>query len=156
VIVPKKSWTAKLHDSKDLPVIQEIDNNMSKRWGEGTFVIPAPLEVDEIMKEVPCGKVITANIIREKLARKHGTTIACPLTTGIFTWLAAQAAEEAVQEGKGNTTPYWRTLKAKGELNAKFPGGLERQRELLEREGHSMVQRGNKFFVKDYEDAIAE
>ena len=26
---------------------------MNKRWGKGTVVIPAPKEVDEIMKNVP-------------------------------------------------------------------------------------------------------
>ena len=106
---------------------------MRKRWGDGTFLIPAPLEVDKTMKNVPGGKVITADVIRSKLTNKHGPTIACPLTTGIFAWVAAHAAEEAVQEGKENTTPCWMTLKTKGELNAKFLGGLERQRELLER-----------------------
>ena len=150
----KKTWTEKLYDSKNLPKIQAITEEMSKRWGEGTFVIPAPLEVDELMKSVPEGKVITAEIIRSKLARKHGTTMTCPLTTGIFTWVAAHAAEEAEKEGKKDITPYWRTLKAKGELNTKFPGGIERQVELLEKEGHRVVQKGKRYFVRDYEKVL--
>ena len=81
----KKTWTEKLHDSKGLPMVDVIDDKMSKRWGAGSFVIPAPIEVDEIMKTVPEGKVIISDIVRRKLAHKHGTTIACPLTTGIFT-----------------------------------------------------------------------
>ena len=48
-------------------------------------------------------------------------------------------------------TPYWRTLKAKGELNPKFPGGVERHRQLLEAEGHTVIKRGKKYFVADYE-----
>src|SRR5262249_38900643 len=47
--------------------------------------------------------------------------------------------------------PYWRTLKAGGELNPKYPGGLARIRELLEREGHRVVARGERWFVADYE-----
>ncbi|MDO9536131.1 MAG: hypothetical protein Q7J85_12575 [Bacillota bacterium] len=54
-------------------------------------------------------------MVRSKLAKKHGTTIACLLTTGIFTWVAAHAAEEATNAGKENVTLYWRTLKVKGE-----------------------------------------
>lgn len=79
---------------------------MSKRWGEGTCVIPAPIEVDEIMKKVPMGEVITINDIRALLAEKHGTNIACPITTGIFAWKAAGAANEDAQAGKKRITPY--------------------------------------------------
>jgi len=71
---PKKSWQEKLHDSKDLPKVIKVTEKMSKRWGEGTCVIPAPIEVDEIMRKVPEGKLITVNDIREKLARKHKAT----------------------------------------------------------------------------------
>lgn len=120
----RKTWQEKLADNKDLPKVVEITDKMSKRWGTGTLVIPAPREVDEIMAKVPEGKVTTINEIRAVLARKHGATIGCPLTTGIFVNIAARAAEEAVAEGKINTTPYWRTLKSKGELNEKYPGGV--------------------------------
>ena len=75
------------------------------------------MEVDGIMKEAPEGKLITVNQIREIVARRHGATIGCPITTGIFIRITARAAEEAAAEGKTNTTPYWRTLKSKGELN---------------------------------------
>jgi len=74
-------------------------------------VIPAPMEVDEIMRQVPEGKLITINEIRSILAKKHNATIGCPITTGIFAWIAANAAEEARMEGKKSITPYWRTLK---------------------------------------------
>lgn len=96
----RKSWQEKLADSKDLPRVEEITEKMSKRWGTGTVVIPAPKEVDEIMAQVPEGKLITINQIRAILAQKHGATIGCPITTGIFAWIAANAAEEAVAEGK--------------------------------------------------------
>ena len=71
----RKSWQEKLADSKDLPRVVEINDKMSKRWGTGTVVIPAPKEVDEVMKQVPEGKVITINHIRSFLAQKHGASI---------------------------------------------------------------------------------
>ena len=70
----KKSWSEKLNDSKDLPKVVEIEGKMSKKWGEGTCIIPAPLEVNEIMGKVPKGKLITINEIREILAKKHKAT----------------------------------------------------------------------------------
>ena len=112
-----------------------IGPTMSKRWGEGTIVIPAPREVDAIMRSVPAGKLITIQEIRAILAERHGATIGCPLTTGIFAWIAAHAAEE-LRSQVGDITPYWRTLKADGFLNEKYPGGALAQKTKLEGEGH--------------------
>jgi len=154
----RKSWREKLADDKDLPRVVEITGKMSTRWGTGTVVIPAPREVDEIMKQVPRGKLTTVNHIRAKLAQKHGASIGCPITTGIFAWIAANATEEAAAEGKKDITPYWRTLKAGGELNPKYPGGLAAQAERLREEGHTIEPgKGNKPpTVKDFERALVE
>ena len=151
----KPTWCEKLHDSKGLPKVEPITGNMSKRWGTGTLVIPAPIEVDEIMRKVPKGKLTTINDIRAALAKKHNATIGCPMTTGIFSWIAAHAAEEQRQNGEKDITPYWRTLKTGGLLNEKYPGGIEAQKQLLESEGHTVIQKGKKCFVLNYEKALA-
>ena len=152
----RRSWQEKLGDSKDLPKVKIIDERMSKRWGAGTVVIPAPKEVDEIMRRVPKGKLTTVNHIREALAKKHGATIGCPITTGIFAWIAAHAAEEARALGKKGITPYWRTLKSAGELNEKYPGGVPAQSAHLKEEGHDIEPgKGSKpLKVKDFEKAL--
>ncbi len=154
----KKSWQEKLVDSKDLPRVVEIIGKMSTRWGTGTLVIPAPIEVDEIMRKVPEGKLITVNQIRALLAQKHGATIGCPITTGIFIHIAANAAEEAAAEGKADITPYWRTLKVGGQLNEKYPGGVDTQAAHLREEGHTIEpSKGKKPpKVKDFEKALME
>lgn len=152
----KKSWSEKLHDSKGLPKVEKITQKMSKRWGTGTVVIPAPVEVDELMRKVPEGKLVTINDIRIALAKKHGATIGCPITTGIFAWVTAHAAEEQKQKGEENITSYWRTLKTDGEINAKYPGGAEAQKKLLEKEGHKVTQKGKKIVVVGYDRALAQ
>jgi len=152
----KKSWSEKLKDSKGLPKVEEITDKMSKRWGTGTVVIPAPMEVNEIMRRVPKGKLITINEMRAALARKHGATIGCPITTGIFAWIAANAAEEQRQQGEKDITPYWRTLKTGGVINEKYPGGVEAQKKLLEKEGHRVVQKGKTYAVVNYEESLAK
>lgn len=151
---PKKSWKEKLLDNKGLPKVEPITEKMSQRWGTGTVVIPAPIEVDEIMRQVPEGKLITMNEIRGVLAKKHNASIGCPLTTGIFSWVAAHAADEEARQGKNDITPYWRTLKSGGELNEKFPGGIENLKYLLEKEGHKVVQKGKKFIVENFELSV--
>jgi hypothetical protein len=154
----RKSWRQKLNESKDLPKVVEIDDKMSKRWGMGTVVIPAPIEVDEMMRKVPRGRLVTINQIRECLARRHEATIGCPITTGIFCHIAARAAEEAVAEGEKDITPYWRTLKVGGALNEKYPGGVEGQAERLQSEGHTIESSrdGKPRRVKDFEKALQE
>ena len=154
----RKSWREKLADDKDLPKVVVIDERMSRRWGTGTIIIPAPREVDEIMRQVPSGKVTTINQIRAALAKKHGASIGCPITTGIFAWVAAHAAEEAAVDGKKDITPYWRTLKVGGSLNEKYPGGIDAQANRLREEGHTIEPgKGKKPpKVKDFEKALVE
>jgi alkylated DNA nucleotide flippase Atl1 len=150
----KTTWSQKLHNSRGLPKVEKITDKMSKRWGTGTVVIPAPIEVDELMRKIPMGKLVTINEIRAALAKKHNATIGCPMTTGIFAWIAAHAAEEQKQIGEKDITPYWRTLKTGGLLNEKYPGGVEAQKLLLEQEGHRVIQKGKKYAVLNYEKAL--
>jgi len=129
---------------------------MSTRWGTGTMVIPAPVEVDALMRRVPKGRLVTINELRAALAKKHGVNIACPITTGIFSWIAAHAAEEAANDGAKRVTPYWRTLKSGGEVNPKYPGGVAALKRKLRDEGHKVVQRGKRHLVADFEKRLVK
>lgn len=149
-----KSWVDKLNDSKDLPKVVKLAGKPREKWGAGTMVVPAPLEVDEMMKRVPKGKLTTINEIRAALAEKHGATMCCPLTTGIFAWIAANAAEEKRGMGQKTVTPYWRTLKSGGLLNEKYPGGIDNQKRLLESERHVVIAKGKRYCVHQYERAL--
>ena len=146
-----KTWREKLENDNDLP-----KKGPYEKWGGGIMVIPAPREVNELMRRIPPGQLKTIKELRADLARKHDADFTCPVTTGIFAWISAHAAEEAREEGETEITPYWRTLKTGGELNPKYPGGIEAQRQKLESEGHHVVQRGKRFFVSDFESALAK
>ena len=113
----KKSWREKLDDAKGLPKVGKITGPMTAKWGRGTMVIPAPREVDALMRKVGKGKLVTINELRTALAKKHDVSMACPITTGIFAWIAAHAAQESLDAGAKRVTPFWRTLKNGGELN---------------------------------------
>ena len=152
----KTTWQEKLTDSKNKSRVEHFDAKKGKNWQPGSYVIPAPVEVDEIMKKVPKGKLITINEIREILAKKHKADFGCPITTGIFSWIAANAADEMEKEGKKNITPYWRTLKTGGILNEKYPGGIVNLKKRLEAEGHAIIQKGKSkyFMVRDFEKSL--
>jgi hypothetical protein len=155
----KKTWTEKLNDSKSFPKILEFERSFPcgkalEKWGAkpgNSVVLAPPLDVDNIMKNVPKGKLITIYEICSQLAKKHNVKYCCSLTTGIFINIVANATEELKKKGKNNLTPYWRTLKTDGFLNPKFPGGEEAQKSKLEKEGFVILKKGKKFFVKDYE-----
>ncbi len=150
----RKTWPEKLADDKDLPRIVTLKGRLARRWGKGTCVIPRPREVDAVMRRVPAGRLITINQVRAKLARKHGTTMSCPICTGIFASIAARAAAEDIAAGKKRVTPYWRTLKEGGVVNEKYPGGVAGQKRLLEKEGHRVVWKGKSSVVEDFERSL--
>jgi len=151
---PRKSWREKLADSKGLPKVSEVTGKLSRQWGEGKMVIPAPVEVEALMKQVPKGKLVTVNDVRAALALKHKADFACPLTTGIFAWIAAHAAAEAESEGARRITPHWLTLKNGGQLNPKYPDGAPDVARKLRAEGHKIVQKGKRALVVDYEQFL--
>ncbi|HTK75063.1 MAG TPA: methylated DNA-protein cysteine methyltransferase [Gemmataceae bacterium] len=153
----RKTWREKLAFHKGLPKVVVISGKMSTRWGTGTCAIPAPAEIDALMRQVPRGRLVTTTELRAAIARKHGATIGCPITTGIFATIAAHAAEEAAAAGEKKITPYWRTLKAGGELNPKYPGGIAALKRRLEAEGHRVVpagRSGKRFVVAEYESRL--
>jgi hypothetical protein len=139
-----------------MPKIQIITDEKSilKYGGDRMYFAP-PMDYDRVMRLVPFGKLLTVGAIREYFARQSGADFTEPITAGIFVSIAAWASFQRTDR----RTPYWRTLKAGGELNAKFPGGIEAQKELLEKEGHTVIQKGRtniRYYVRDYEKALFE
>jgi alkylated DNA nucleotide flippase Atl1 len=160
----KKSWQEKLADKKNLPKVLKLQKsfpcyNAVHKMGVETgddVVLVNPSEVVTLMKQVPKGKLITLAEICKAIAKKHHVKGCCSLTTGIFIMTAANAAEEAANSGKALPIPYWRTLKIDGFLNEKYPGGALSQKKLLEAEGFTILKKGKKFVVKDFERYLAE
>ena len=99
-------YRKRLNDKKDFPKIKIIPKKLEKSWGIGKFVMPTPLEVNDLMKKVPKGKLMTINQIRKKFATKYKTTTACPIVTGIFVNVVARAAEEELRQGKKSCLLY--------------------------------------------------
>jgi len=151
-------WREKLEKPNvDLPKIMRVPRVWQKRFGEGTMVIARPLDVDALIRTVRKGRLVTQTQLRERLARKYHADHTCPLTTGIFVRIIAEAAEEDRRAGKARITPYWRVVRDDGSLNEKFPGGPPAQARRLRAEGFSIaVGKGNKPpRVKDFEKHLA-
>ena len=150
----KKDFNAMLHESKGMPRIQLITDPASiRKYGGSRMLLAPPLAYDRAMRAVPCGRLLTVGDIRAWLARKNGADFTDPITAGIFVSIAAWASWQR----SGDETPWWRTLKANGELNPKYPGGTALQRQKLEAEGHVIVERGRtnrSLYVQDHGQAL--
>ena len=143
-------WREKM-DRPQEPKLVAVPPKMS-RFGKGMMLIPTPKLVDAVIRKVPRGKLITVGAIRKQLAAEHGADVTCPLTTGIFIRIAAEAAEEARAKGAKRITPYWRVVRDNGELNPKFPGGVNRQTRYLRAEGIAVVRDSKNPIVKEFEE----
>lgn len=143
-----------LKDGKDMPKIVEITDEKSiEKYGGRRMYFAPPLDYDAVMRRVPEGMVITVGDIREYFAAQNDADFTDPITAGIFCSIAAWASFQRSDD----KTPYWRTLKANGELNTKYPGGVEEQKRLLEAEGHAIIKKGRtniRYYVKDYENFL--
>ena len=152
----KKDFNAMLNDSKDMPKLQTITDEKSiEKYGGDRMYFAPPIAYDKVMRLVPFGKLLTVGTIREYFAKQSGADFTEPITAGIFVSIAAWASYQRSED----ETPYWRTLKANGELNSKYPGGIEAQKLKLEAEGHIIISKGRiniRYFVKDYEKALFE
>ncbi len=150
----KKDFNKMLADDKDMPKIVEITDEKSiEKYGGKRMYFAPPRDYDAAMRRVPKGMVTTVGEIREYFAAKNNADFTDPITAGIFCSIAAWAAFQR----ETDITPYWRTLKANGELNPKYPGGAEEQKKLLEAEGHKVVSRGRtniRYYVENYESKI--
>lgn len=150
----KKDFNAMLHRNNGMPRIQTVTDEAAIRTHGGSRMLLAPpLAYDALMRRVPAGKLTTTGELRAYLARENRADFTDPMTAGIFVSIAAWASHQRSED----KIPYWRTLKAGGELNPKYPGGVEAHRARLEAEGHTVVQRGRKnlhYYVQDYEKAL--
>lgn len=137
----KKDFNAMLRDSKDMPKFQIITDQKSiEKYGGSKMYFAPPIDYDKVMKKVPYGKVTTIGKIREYFARQSGGDFTEPITAGIFVSIAAWASYQRSKD----ETPYWRTLKAHGELNAKYPGGIEAQKKSWKQKGIQLSRRGGR------------
>ncbi|MFG0257469.1 MAG: hypothetical protein ACF8GE_06175 [Phycisphaerales bacterium JB043] len=127
-----------------------------RRKGIESVLISRPLDVDAMIKRVRKGRLITVTQIRDKLALDAGTDTTCPLTTGIFLRIVAEAAEESARSGRKRITPWWRVIDSNGGLKRQFPGGISRHARELRNEGHIISQAKGKQAprVQDFESRL--
>jgi hypothetical protein len=153
-----KSALEKLRTPMDVRIVNELPAG-ALNWGppSATMVISTPQEIESFVSKIPKGKLATLQSLRDAIAARHGTTITCPITTGIFLGIVARAAEEHAMKGAIRVTPWWRVIRSDGTLNENYPGGLAEHQKRLAAEGHDIEKRGkSKLAVANFESRLAK
>ncbi len=80
LVAMRKTAREKLEIQNDLPKIKAAP----AVWGGGRMLIPHPTEVDDLVRKVAKGKLVTLDEIRTGLARKHGVDTCCPMNSAMI------------------------------------------------------------------------
>jgi hypothetical protein len=152
----RKTARQKLAGNHGLPKVVRIPPRMRRQYGNGKMVVPSPRLVDSVIRKVEKGKLITPRMIRDWLARDFRADFCCPMTTGIFLRLSAEAAAEDSAAGKTRITPWWRVVKDDGGLMEKFPNAPDEQEIRLQAEGFVIERKKGKSRVRDFQKLLME
>ena len=132
-----KTWREKHDGHRTEPQIERL----TKRWAGlpagATIVIASPQEISAYFRSVPRGRTRTMDQLRQTLAKRHGADGACPMTTGIFCRIAAEAALETIEMGakRSQVAPFWRVIDPASPLAKKLSCGPDFIRKQRHSEG---------------------
>lgn len=132
-----RSFIDKHDNHKHPPQVEKVGKPFAGLKRGQTFVIATPKDITAYFKRVPRGKTRTMEALRAALATKYRTDGACPLTTGIFTRISAEAALERMAAGAktADVAPFWRVIDPASPLAKKLTCGPDFIREMRALEG---------------------
>ena len=132
----KKTWAEKLCEKKE-PKVKRIDFDFADIPAGSAMFIATPLIIDAYVRQIPKGRKVDVRTMRRDLALEHRADHTCPVTTGIFLRIVAEAAYEGYLRDSSmeEITPFWRIVEPESALAKKLTFGQEFIREQREREG---------------------
>ncbi len=131
----KKTWTEKLQVKKE-PQLKKIQKDF---WGYtkgDEMYISTPQIIEDYIKQIAKGKAVDTITMRNDLALENNAVFTCPLTTGIFLRIVAEAANEQLEKGAPlkNITPFWRMIEPNSPLANKLTFGQDFLKEQRKKE----------------------
>ncbi|MCB0635770.1 MAG: hypothetical protein KDC54_04100 [Lewinella sp.] len=122
----KKSWIEK----RDQPATYEVkvvDKDFAGMKAGQLMLIATPRIIDDYVRQIPPGHLVDPKTMREDLALEYRAETTCPVTTGIFLRIVAEAAYEEYQQGKPKEeiTPFWRAIAPKAKAADKLTFGKD-------------------------------
>jgi alkylated DNA nucleotide flippase Atl1 len=128
--------------------IVDIPENRVKFFGgSGKMLLPSPATVETLIKKIPEGQLLTADLLRKKLTDQFNVQGTCPVTT--------RKSLQTVAHDVGKQVAYWRVINKSGELIAHFPGGVEGHAAFLRKEGFTIDTQGRIPKVQAFTERLA-
>lgn len=132
-----KTWTDKVNDESKTFIVKRIEKSFADIPANSTMLIATPKIIDEYVRQIPKGSSVTLQTMRNDLANEYKAEYTCPVTSGIFLRIVAEAAHEQLSNGKASTkvAPFWRVVDEKSPLNKKLSFGPEFIHQQRKKEG---------------------
>ena len=89
--------------------IVDIPTKMEKFYGKGKMLHPSVEVIEELVKIIPKGFVVTIDLIAMRLAKDFGTDVTCPMRTGNA---LKKIAEHYSNDNIDFKIPFWRVIRS--------------------------------------------
>ena len=131
-----RTWTEKLNVEKKIKVVR-LEKKFTDIPEGSKMLVATPLIVDAYVRKIPKGHSTSFLTMREDLAREYKADKTCPVSTGIFLRISAEAAYEnfLLSGSNENITPFWRVIDENMKVAKKLTCGIEFLREHRQKEG---------------------
>lgn len=116
-------WATKLNSKKKFQ-IKIIEKKFADIPAGSKMLIATPLIVDQYILNIPFGESSSLSKMRQDLAKKYQADKTCPVSTGIYLRIVAEAAYQEFENGESNITPFWRVIDKKSKIITKLSCGL--------------------------------
>lgn len=141
-VYKRKSWVEK----RDLPkehAVKKLTSSFADIKEGETMLVPTPRLIDDYIRQIPKGKFVSLQQIRKDLAAANGSDKTCPVTSGIFLRIVAEAAAEELASGKpvSKVTPFWRVVAPASPLAKKLSFGTDLLSQMQLKEKISLLQK---------------
>jgi len=115
-----KAWKDKMETKKPFEV-KVIDKKFADIPANSKMLIASPKIIDAYVRQIPKGSATDLQTMRKDLAVEYQAEYTCPVTTGIFLRIVAEAAHEAIEAGQPvqDVTPFWRVVDGSSALAKK-------------------------------------
>lgn len=132
-----KTWTDKVNDTTKTHVVKKLEKDFADMPAGTKMLIATPKIIDDYVRHIPKGKSGSLATMRKDLAVEYGADYTCPVTSGIFLRIVAEAAHEQIEKGTplSKVTPFWRLVDEKSTLNKKLSFGETFVKQQRKKEG---------------------
>ena len=120
----KKTWLDKLNEKKESKT-KRLDFDFADIPAHSIMFIATPQIIDNYIKQIPKGKTVAVQTMRKDLAIENKADFTCPVTTGIFLRIVAEASFEKYKQTNSlkGITPFWRIVDPNSALSKKLTCG---------------------------------